>query len=150
MQSLNIGGYTQQQVMDVLHMKNCSRNIKFRYDLLDKNEIKKSTLSTVVSGEIDMQYMADIKRTAKLKIEDDGSINWLSDRIQPFFMLQMPDLNWIEWSLGIFLLSTPTRIEENNKIYRDVEAYDGLQILKDDKFTERYTIAQGTNYYDAI
>lgn len=149
MQSLAIGGYTQQQVMDALHAKYRPRSVKFRYDLLDKNEIKKSTLSTVVSGEIDMQYMADIKRTAKFKIEDTGEINWLSDRIQPFFMLQMPDMNWVEWSLGIYLLSTPTRVEVDQKIYRDVEAYDGLQILKDDKFIQRYTIPAGANYYTA-
>jgi hypothetical protein len=150
MQNLAISGYTKQQVVDALHGKYRPRNIKFRYDLLDKNEVKKSTLSTVASGEISMQYMSDIKRTAKFKIKEDSYINWLSDRIQLFYMLQMHDLNWIEWSLGIFLLSSPTRVEENNKIYREVEAYDGLQVLKDDKFSERYTITTGTNYYQAI
>jgi hypothetical protein len=150
MQNLAVYGYTQQQVIDALHAKYRPRNIKFRYDLLDKNEVRKSTLSTVINGSIAMQYDADIKRTGKFKIEDDGTINWLNDRIQPFFMLQMPDGGWASWSLGIFLLSSPTRVEENNKIYREIEAYDGLQVLKDDKFSARYTILAGTDYFTSI
>ena len=38
----------------------------------------------------------------------------------------------------------------NGEIYRAVEAYDGLQVLTDDKFTSRYTVASGTNYVTAI
>lgn len=90
MQSLEVGGYTRLQVIDALHAKYKPRNIKFKYDLPNKNEVRKSTLSTVAGGSIAMQYEADIKRTAKFKIEDDETINWLSDRIQPFFMLKMP------------------------------------------------------------
>lgn len=150
MQSLAVNGYTQQQVDDVLHSKYRPRTVAFKYNLLDKNEIYKATLSTVVSGEIDMDFTADIKRTAKLHIEDDGSINWLSDRIQPFFMLLMPDGGWATWSLGIFLLSSPTGQDVNGKIYRDVECYDGLQILNDNKVITRYTITAGTTYFSAI
>lgn len=150
MQNLAVNGYSKQQVIDALHAKYAPRFIKFRYDLLNQNEIKKSALSTVIAAEISMAYMAEIKRTAKFKIKDDGSINWLSDRIQPFFQLQMPDGGWAEWSLGIFLLSSPLRVDQNQQIIRDVEAYDGLQVLKDDKFTSRYTIAAGTNYYTAV
>jgi Concanavalin A-like lectin/glucanases superfamily len=57
---------------------------------------------------------------------------------------------WIEFPLGIFLLSSPTRKDENNSVYREVEAYDGLLILRDDKFDTRYTIQAGTNYRQAV
>lgn len=36
---------------------------------------------------------------------------------------------WISYPLGVFILSTPTRVEVNNEVYRDVQAYDGLVIL---------------------
>lgn len=57
---------------------------------------------------------------------------------------------WIEWPLGIFLLSSPRRQDENKKIKRLIEAYDASLIIKEDKFVDRYKIASGTKYIDAI
>lgn len=56
---------------------------------------------------------------------------------------------WIDFSLGVFLISSPTRKEEQS-IYREIEAYDKLLITKEDKVTDRYTIKAGTTYYDAM
>lgn len=90
-------------------------------------------------------------------------VDWLKYRIQPIFLLKMPDkyeqLNsqvrkipgkWIEFSLGIFLLSTPTRRSVNGKIYRDVEAYDGLVVLEENKINRRRSITIGQSYYDFV
>ncbi len=310
-------GYTEQEIKDALHGKYGPRHIRFRYDLLDKNENFIRTLDSVESGEVSMASLASIKRTARFRMKDDGSINWLSDRIQPFvevkvkgkrfyqatnlapqnienwtiqqsavvtklnerhngqpiyrvifkagylsriffdflynkgdnfkgrilyryvsgigtgellpafffretgfgssytsknlvettewsqidlshtfsnngscmFLLYrssasttqdividitMPQLeknvdeihpfgigtynlnetyqieDWLSFPLGIFLLNSPTRKDQNNNVYRDVEAYGLTQILRDDKFTERYTVRAGTNYRDAI
>lgn len=150
MQIIEQGGYTRQQIIDVLHAKNTSRVIKFRYDLLNRQEIRIGTLDNVVSGEVSMSSLAtDIKRTARLNMKDNKDIDWLNDRVQPFCMLKMPD-GWVEWSLGIFLLNSPKRKEQNRQVYRGIEAYDGLQVLLDDKFDTRYAIASGTKYITAI
>lgn len=92
----------------------------------------------------------DFNYTRDLYVPEDTEINYLTDRIQPFMEVRMPDGNWIEFPLGVFLLSTPTRHDETNGIYRDIEAYDGLIILDDDKFISRYYIPAGTKYTDAI
>lgn len=76
------------QVKDALHGRHVSPVFKFRYDLLDKNEVKKAELTNVVSGEVSMSSLAEIKRTARFRIEDVGNIDWLSDRIQPFVLLK--------------------------------------------------------------
>ena len=148
MQNLAVNGYTRAEVIAALH--NGRRHISFRYDLLDSNEQKIKALTTVESASISMSAFADIKRTAKFNILDDNSINFASDRIQPFIRLKMPDDSYTEWSQGIFLLSSPDRSEQNGNIYRDIEAYDGLQVLNDDKFEDRYAIGVGTNYITAI
>ena len=57
---------------------------------------------------------------------------------------------WIDFSLGVFLISSPTRKEEGQSIYRDVEAYDKLLIIKEDKVDYRHTIFEGVRYYDAM
>lgn len=150
MQKIEQGIYTKEQVKEMLHAKGSARTIKFRYDLLNKNEMYIGTLDSVLSGEVSMSAFMDIKRTANLSIKESRDIDWLNDRIQPFSMLRMPDGGWMEWSHGIFLLSSPKRKDGNNGVYREVTCYDGLQVLMDDKFDSRYTIAAGTKYIAAI
>lgn len=151
MQQLAQGGYTEAQVMDMLHYKKGMRNIKFKYHLLDNKEVFKKELPYILDCEITMSAFADIKRKATMRMKEDASINWLSDRIQVFFMLQVPGTEtYLEWSLGIFLLSSSERRNDGNLIIRQVTAYDGLQVLTDDKFVDTYTIAVNTSYFDAI
>lgn len=142
--------YSKQEIIDALHGKYGQRHFKFRYDLLDRDDKKIGELDSVVDGEVSMASLDSIKRTAKFRLKDRGEINWLSDRIQPFALLRMRDGKYIEFPLGIFLLSSPTRKDENKSVYRDVEAYDGLLILRDDKFDTRYTVTAGTNYRQAV
>jgi hypothetical protein len=143
-------GYTDQQILDILFAKKGSRKVKFRYDLLDKNNQKITELKSVISGEVSFNSLAEIKRTAKFVLKEDEKIDWLNDRIQPFVLFKMPDGNWAEFSMGIFMLSSPKRVYENNTITRRIDAYDLSLILKQDKFTDRYSIGRGAKYYDAI
>lgn len=142
--------YTIRDIKDQLRFSGGTNELRFRYLLLDKKGRRKKQLDTVVSGEVSMAAFANIKRTARFKIKEDNDIDWLNDRIQPFCMLKMPNNTWVEWSLGIFLLTSPTRVEENRIVFREVEAYDGLMILEDDKVLERYMITEGTSYISAI
>lgn len=98
----------------------------------------------------------------KVTIEYTPKVNWLKDRIQPFYEVKMPDKiinsdppqvvpgEWISFPLGIFLLSTPTKEERNGVIYREVEAYDGLIVLQENKIMERITAPVGELYTDFI
>jgi hypothetical protein len=152
MLDLAVNGYTRDQVIDQLHGRTGSEGLrKFRYDLLNNEDIKIGEV-LAQSGRVALDSLGEIKRTAGFRItEQEGQdIDWLNDRIQPVFCLQMPDKGFAEWPLGIFLLPSPDRKDENNKIKRDIEAYDTSQILKEDKFTDRYRIAAGTKYTDAI
>lgn len=56
----------------------------------------------------------------------------------------------IEFPLGVFLLSSPVRKDGTGTVIRDVDAYDGLLVLRDDKFLDRHTLLEGTSYYQAI
>lgn len=80
----------------------------------------------------------------------EDKVDWLSDRIQPFVLFQMPDGGWVEFSLGIFILSTPTKKDRYGIIEREIEAYDGLVILDQDKFTKRTAFAAGLTYEKVV
>lgn len=145
MQSLARNGYTSAQVDAQLHSANLT--LIFRFDLLTSSNAFKSTLTNVIEGSVANNALANIKRTARFTLMEDGSINFLSDRIKPYIRLLMPDGGYAEFPQGVFVLSTPPRKTDSNEVItREVEAYDLLQVLVDDKVTDRYTIASGANY----
>jgi len=68
-------------------------------------------------------------------------------------LIELPDTRpgYVEWPLGVFLLATPKRtLGDDNVVRREVTAYDQLLVLTDDKVVDRYSIAAGTKYTDAI
>lgn len=60
------------------------------------------------------------------------------------------DNDWVEWPLGVFLLSTPTQIATDGVVTREVDAYDRSQMFVDDKLTERFSLVKGQKYTDLI
>lgn len=93
----------------------------------------------------------EFSRTMQVYVPEETEINYLQDRIQPFMEIRMRDGGWLRFPLGVFLLSSPTRVDGmNGQVYREIEAYDGLIILDEDKFTSRYRIAAGTKYTVAV
>jgi hypothetical protein len=148
MQSLAKSGYAEAQVITALHSAN--RQIAFRYDLLDSSNNYKKALTTVTSASVANNSLAEIKRTARFTLRDDAAINYLSDRIKPWVRLKMLDGGWAEWPQGVFLLSTPPRKADDTGVYREIEAYDMLQVLTDDRIEYRYTVAAGENYITAV
>jgi hypothetical protein len=84
-------GYTASQVLDVLKGRTGSRQMTFRYELLDDTDaLVEDITGSVLSGSISLNNLADIKRTAKFSLEDVGVVNYLSDRIKPYARLAMP------------------------------------------------------------
>jgi hypothetical protein len=157
MQSLAVNGYTVPQVKAALLAP--LRTVAFRYNLMDKTNAFVKTLLNVESATVANDTSAQIKRTAKFGIVDDGSIDFLSQRIQPWVWLKMPTSagigtdgsGYAKFPLGVFLLSTPPKQTDDYQIVRRaVDGYDLTQILLDDKVLTRYTITAGTNYITAI
>jgi hypothetical protein len=154
MQALAQRGFTEQQVRGALVGRTGSRLFTFRYELLDASNTFLRHLNDVLTCTVEQNWLADIKRTARLSIRDTGVINYLSDRIKPYTRLHLPPYgaeDWVEWPQGVFLLSTPTRTADAvGSVVRTVSAYDPLQVFLDDKVTDRYTVLAGTAYTSAV
>lgn len=61
------------------------------------------------------------------------------------------DNDFVEWPLGVFMLSSPTKdSNEDDVVTRSIEGYDLSKIFIDDKLSERYTIPEGDRYIDHI
>ena len=151
MLALTKGRYTREQVISQLHLTRGKRKVSYRYDLLNKYDVKIGELKAQLGGSITLNSLAEIKRTANFTFSESelADVDWLNDRIRPIFILEMPNGDKLEWALGTFLLSSPSR-KYQNRVTRDVEAYDANVILVEDKFDNRYRIAAGTGYISAI
>ena len=61
------------------------------------------------------------------------------------------DNDFVEWPLGVFLLSSPTQAsDEDDVIIREITGYDRSKIFVDSRLSERYTILKGESYIDHI
>lgn len=141
--------YTAAQVDAALHAT--PRRMYFRYVLLDDNNVFKKLLTTVTSGSITYDYTQQVKRTCQITLQDDPSINYLSDRIKPYALLRMPAGDFAQFPLGVFMLTTvPQQTDAALTVTRTITGYDFNQILVDWKTTDIYTIPAGTNYMDAV
>lgn len=57
---------------------------------------------------------------------------------------------WLEYPLGVFILSTPTKTTNNGIEIVNVEAYDKTVILQEDCIINRLFLKAGTSYINAI
>ncbi len=139
-------GYSQQELNRALLAPTGARKVDFCFDLL-RDGAKVCSLDA--TGQIFFNRFADIKRTARFTIEEDSRINWLTDLVKPSMRLWMGD-GWAQFPLGVFVLSTPTRIWRNGRVYYEVQAYDQSVILQEDCLTSRLFIAAQTPYIQAV
>ena len=124
-----------------------TREIKFRYELLNQNDLQIGTIDSV-NGSVAFNSLADnIKRTARFEIKENifKDVDYLNDRIRPIIIIDD-----VEYEMGVFLIPSPTRSKKDGGIYRDIEGYDVTQIILEDKITDRYFIRKNTNYISAI
>lgn len=100
-----------------------------------------------VKGSVSLNSLAEIKRTGRFTISevDAKDIDFLNDRLRPVVIIDDK-----EYRLGTFLLPSPTRKIQKGIITRDIEAYDVLQILKEDRITSRLFYKKGSRYEDVI
>ena len=77
-------------------------------------------------------------------------IVWEDTKIIPYMRVQMPDGVWVEYPLGEFFPSTPSRKLKNGQVVRSIDLYDDSIKLMDWKFERPYKIAKGTSYDTAI
>lgn len=132
---------------NITNMLHSNREVSFRYDLLNYNETKIGEL-TSFGGSLGLNSLAQIKRKGNFQFREDElkDVDWLNDKVQPVFILN----GEYEFKLGVFMISSPSRVLRKKQIFRSVECFDTSLVLLEDKFDTRYRILKDTNYVTAI
>lgn len=144
MYDLSLRGFSHD---DVQKMLRTNRTVTYRYELLDKEDVTIGSVSA--TGSVDFNADARVKRAASLNIKEAKDVDFLSDRIKPFFCLHT-SAGVLDFPLGVFLLSSPSRSAGKGIVSRTIDCYDKLQVLVDDAFDSRWYIPKGSNYIGAI
>lgn len=150
----NPNGHAPEEVLAALQGRSGSRRFSFRYQLLDSANRYVQDLGGVLSGTVSQNWLADIKRTATITLREQGGVDYLSDRIQPFVRLHLPPYgtdDWVEWPQGVFLLTSPVRkVSAQGVVTREIQGYDQLQVYVEDVVGTRYSLAAGTVVTTAV
>lgn len=145
------GVYSPAAVQAALQGQGSPRRFTFDYRRLDATLTDQGALSFVEGGSVSLDGTADVHRSASFTITEGDTLNYLTDRIKPYVRLTMPDGGQVSWPQGVFLLSSPDRtLNEDATVSRSVTAYDQTVILQGDLVADRYSIAAGTKYTDAL
>lgn len=149
---INASNYTPAEIDAALRLYNGTRRVSFRYDLLNRHDIKIGELDGITRGAVGYGEFRPIKRSAVFRLNAymQREINFLADRIQPWFVLHMPQGGTLEYPLGIYLLESPSQISRGVRREHDIGAYDKTIIVKQDKFERRFFVEAGANYVAAV
>ncbi len=136
----------------IIELLEGNRKIDFEYQLLDNRERVLKNIHA--SGSVAFDSTAEIMRTANFEVIEENLnklANFYADmRIRPFFKVQMPDGQWLSYSLGIFIMTSPKRTYSDYAVKWNVDCYDKGIILSEDKLLDRLYIPRGTNYVSAV
>lgn len=122
-----------------------NRLVTFEYELLklDNGVYKTAGLLDLVkrnSGVVTMDFTRDVIGDLKLELIDDSSIDYVSDLIRPWFIV-----NGNRYPMGTYFLNKPVDNVSARAISHSVEGTDILEALEQDKVDSSYVAYKGDN-----
>lgn len=121
------------------------RDYRIRVDVIRNGSVL-TGLHPISDPVIDCNAEAEIKVSMAGHFVDDPVVNWLSDEIMPFQII-----DGVEYPVGVFPIGTATpSYDENGMKTVNVEAYDRTLILKQTKTEDILHLSAGTNYVQAV
>lgn len=103
----------------------------------------------VQDGSIKIDFTRDIIGSATFLMKEYNDINYLSDLIRPWYIVNYLGVEY-KFPLGTFMLISPSKDSNGMLIERNIQGYDLLYALEQDKTTESTYYAAGTNVTDTI
>ena len=99
----------------------------------------------IEDASISIDFERDISGTAKFKIDNSLDIDYLADRIKIYYCL-----SGYEFPLGVYMpLQSPQHFQDTD-VTRNIQAYDQLKALEDDKITTSFSIVSASVITDEI
>lgn len=95
-------------------------------------------------------WLDDIPKAGKMTLTDDGTVNWLTTLVQPFYAVKEPGGMWEVHALGLYYPTSPSGEFSPGARRRSIEIYDMTLPLLDDKVSSTYYVESGVNVTDKV
>lgn len=125
------------------------RNEKWRWDILTLTEAPGGQLDGVEDGTLEFNVNNTIRGGGNLTWSGKEEPEWSKILLQPWYILQTKE-GEIGWPRGVFIPAAPVDSHTDTGKTVDVELYDKLLILDQDKVDKTYTVTKGTHVVTAI
>lgn len=123
----------------------------WRVDLLTLDDAPIGPLEGVEGGRLEYSVHDTIRSGGSLRIEGAAGLDWNSVRVQPWYTLTDAATGAEHsWPLGVFLPATPKAQHTDTGTTVEVELYDKLLVLDQDKVTGTYTVDKGAVVTTAV
>lgn len=103
----------------------------------------------VDKASINIDFTRDIIGSASFNINRYAWVNYYSDLFRPWYNMVIDGVTY-SYPLGTYMLATPTEVSDGKVLTKNVQAYDLLLALEQDKVSSSYLISSGTNVITAI
>jgi len=124
----------------------------FEFELLSLNNERYENAGWVTdyvikkNSSITMDFTRNVIGTASFSIRNNTDINYLSDLIRPWYVLN----DTYRFPLGTYMLSSPRKKSDGKMVSRPIQGYDLLLALEQDKMITSVTYEAGENVIDII
>lgn len=125
------------------------RDESWRWDILTLKEAPAGTLDGVEAGTLEFNVNATIRGGGNLTWSGLDEPNWSQILLQPWYVLRTAEME-ISWPRGVFIPAAPVDAHTDTGKTVDVELYDKLLILDQDKTDSTTTIGKFINVVEAI
>lgn len=125
------------------------RQESWRWDILTLDEAPAGTLDGVTDGSLEFNINNTIRGGGSLEWSGQEEPDWSRIMLQPWFVLKTAEVE-IAWPRGVFIPAAPVQEHTDEGVSVNVELYDKLLILDQDKVDRTYTVKAGANVVDTI
>lgn len=127
------------------------RDESWQWDKLTLAEAPAGTLDGVEAGTLEFNVNATIRGGGSLTWSGspEQEPDWSKILLQPWYVLRTADME-IRWPRGVFIPAAPVDSHNDTGKTVEVELYDKLLILDQDKVDTTYTVGKGANVVAAV
>jgi hypothetical protein len=129
-----------------------NRYENFKFELLSLNNEKYENAGWITdyvirdSSNININFTRDVIGSANFNIRNNTDINYLSDLIRPWYVLN----DVYQYPLGTYMLSVPSKKSDGKMVSRQIQGFDLLLALEQDKTINSTTFEAGEVVTDLI
>lgn len=124
------------------------RQERWVYRILDLQDRYLGVLREVTDASFEFSAFTEVRSSGRMTCRAQG-IDWLKVRIQPWYYVTNGTTS-LSWPVGVFIPASPGVTYSGEGAIRNIDLYDKLQILVDDKVETTYSVPADTNVTDYI